>query len=57
MKQNNLFKPRADGPARDFSSTIMRAPIDELHFLELEFHDGMRTIYRIVNHELGNEPD
>jgi hypothetical protein len=38
----------------DRSSTVMRAPIDQYHSLELTFTDGTDTQYRIVTRDLNN---
>ena len=40
----------------DHSSTVMRAPIDQYHSLELTFNDGADTQYRIVTRDL-NDPE
>ncbi len=36
------------------SPTVMRAPIDQYHSLELTFNDGADTQYRIVTRDLTN---
>jgi hypothetical protein len=51
MKHENI-RSQHQGSDDGRSIEIMRAPIDQHHFLELTFSDGADTQYRVVHRDL-----